>query len=61
VDREFFQTTAAQLSYNTDCYGLHLEFMQFDVGARRENRFRFSFTLDDLGSIGTLRRQDFLF
>jgi LPS-assembly protein len=61
VDREFFQTTAAQLSYNTDCYGLHLEFMQFDVGARRESRFRFSFTLDDLGSIGTLRRQDFLF
>ncbi len=61
VDRAFFQTTTAQLSYNTACYGLHLEFMQFDVGARRENRFRFSFTLDDLGSIGTLRRQDLLF
>jgi len=61
VDRSFFQASTAQLSYNTDCYGLHLEFMQFDVGPRRESRIRFSFSLKDLGSIGTLRRQDQLF
>jgi hypothetical protein len=61
VDRSFFQASIAQLSYNTDCYGLHLEFMQFDLGPRRESRIRFSFSLKDLGSIGTLRRQDQLF
>lgn len=61
VDRSFFQASTLQLSYNTACYGLHLEFMQFDVGPRRESRIRFSFSLEDLGSIGTLRRQDQLF
>jgi LPS-assembly protein len=61
IGQSFFQASTAQLSYNTDCYGLHLEFMQFDVGQRRESRVRFSFSLKDLGSIGTLRRQDQLF
>ena len=61
VDQSFFQASTALLSYNTDCYGLHLEFMQFDVGPRQESRVRFSFSLKDLGSIGTLRRQDQLF
>ncbi len=61
VDRSFLQASTLQLSYNTDCYGLHLEFMQFDVGPRRESRIRFAFSLEDLGSIGTLRRPDQLF
>ncbi len=61
VDQAFFQASTAQVSYNTDCYGLHAEFMQFDLGARRESRFRFSFSLKHIGWIGTLRRQDRLF
>jgi LPS-assembly protein len=61
VDQSFFQASTAQLSYNTDCFGLHLELMQFDLGPRRESRIRFSFSLKDLGSIGTLRRRDQLF
>ena len=61
IDQAFFQASTAQLSYNTDCYGLHLEFTQFDLGPRRESRIRFSFSLKDLGSFGTLRQQDRLF
>ena len=61
VGQSFFQASTLQLSYNTDCYGLHLELMQFDIGPRRESRIRFAFSLKDLGSIGTLRRQDQLF
>ena len=60
VEQSILQASTAQISYNTDCYGLHLEFMQFDLGPRRESRFRFSFSLTDLGSIGTLG-QDRLF
>ena len=61
VDQAFFQASTAQVSYNTDCYGLHAEFMQFDLGPRRESRIRFSFSLKHIGWIGTLRRQDRLF
>lgn len=60
IDQSILQASIAQVSYNTDCYGLHLEFMQFDLGPRRESRFRFSFSLKHLGSIGTLG-QDRLF
>jgi LPS-assembly protein len=61
IDESILQTTTARLSYNTECYGLHLEFSQFDVGSRKESRFRFAFSLTDLGSIGTLRRSDQFF
>ena len=60
VDQAILQASTAQLSYNTDCYGLHLAFMQFDLGPRRESRFRFSFSLKDLGAVGNLG-QDSLF
>ena len=61
IDQAFFQASTARLSYNTDCYGLHLELTQFDLGPRRESRIRFSFSLKNLGSFGTLRQQDRLF
>lgn len=61
VDESILQATIGRLSYNTECYGLHFEFTQFDVGSRKESRFRFAFSLTDLGSIGTLRRPDQFF
>ncbi len=61
VDEAILQAAAARLSYNTECYGLHLEFSQFDIGSRKESRFRFAFSLTNLGSIGTLRQVGDLF
>jgi LPS-assembly protein len=61
VYRSLFQQSTAQVGYNTDCYGLSLEFSQFDVGSRKESRIRFAFTLKDIGSIGTIRPQERLF
>lgn len=61
VNRSLFQGSVAQVGYNTCCYGLSLEFSQFAIGARKESRFRFAFTLKNLGSYGTLRRQERLF
>ncbi len=60
VDQSILQASTAQLSYNTDCYGLHLAFMQFDLGPRRESRIRFSFSLKDLGAIGNLGQDSLL-
>jgi LPS-assembly protein len=61
VQRSLFQSSVAQVGYNTDCYGLSFEFSQFDVGARKESRFRFAFSLKNIGSYGTLRPRERLF
>ncbi len=61
IQRSLFQSSIAQIGYNTECYGLSFEMSQFNVGARVESRFRFAFTLKNIGSVGTLRRQERLF
>jgi LPS-assembly protein len=61
IHRSLFQGSTAQVDYNTDCYGLTFEFTQFDVGARKESRIRFALSLKNVGSAGTLRRQERLF
>ncbi len=61
VERSLFQSSVAQVGYNTDCYGVNFELSQFDIGARKESRFRFAFTLKNIGSYGTLRPQERLF
>lgn len=61
VQHSLFQGSAFQVGYNKDCYGLSFEFSQFDIGARKESRFRFAFSLKNVGSYGTLRPQERLF
>ena len=58
VQHSLFQGSAAQVGYNANCYGLSFEVSQFNLGARVESRFRFAFTLKDIGSIGTLRPRE---
>jgi LPS-assembly protein len=63
-DFEFnlLQYGAAQASYNWDCCGISFEYAHFQLGqVRRENRYLFSFTLANIGSFGTLKRQERLF
>src|SRR5262249_26287401 len=61
VQHSLFQGSTAQVGYNTNCYGLSFEMSQFNLGARVESRFRFAFTLKDIGSVGTLRPGERLF
>ncbi len=56
------QYGAVQLAYNWDCCGVSLEYRRFNLTTlRRENQFRFSFALANIGALGNLRRQDRLF
>ncbi len=50
-----------QATYNTDCCGFSLETRRFSFGTRNENQIIFSFTLANIGSFGSLRRQDRIF
>jgi LPS-assembly protein len=56
-----FQGSTTEVGYNTDCYGLSLELSQFNIGPRIESRFTFSFSLKNVGSVGTLRPRERLF
>lgn len=63
-DFEFKETqyTAGQMAYNWDCCGLSVEYRRFELGqVRRENQYRFTFTLANIGSFGNMKRQERLF
>jgi LPS-assembly protein len=58
----FLQYSAFQTSYNWDCCGVSFEYRRFALGSvRNENQFRFSLSLTNVGTFGTLRRQERLF
>lgn len=61
VRHSLFQGSVAEVGYNTNCYGLSFEVSQFNIGARVESRFRFAFTLKNIGSVGTIRPRERLF
>lgn len=46
-------STLATLGYAYDCCAVTMQYSTFNVGARRENRFVFSFKLNGIGSFGT--------
>ena len=55
------QYSQFQATYNTDCCGLSIQWRRFDVGARNENQFRVAFAVSNIGSFGTLKRQERVF
>jgi LPS-assembly protein len=58
----FLQYAVGQTSYNWDCIGVSVEYRRLALGAvRNENQFRFSLSLANIGTFGTLRRQERLF
>ena len=55
----FIQYAASQATYNWDCCGVTVEYRRLALGAlRNENQFRFAFTLANVGTFGTLKRQE---
>jgi len=55
------QYATTQVTYNTDCCGISVQYRRFQVGTRNENQFRMSFQVANIGSFGTLKRQERLF
>jgi len=55
------QFNNTQISYNTDCCAFSMQYRRFSFGTRYENQFRFAFAIANIGSFGTLRRQERLF
>jgi LPS-assembly protein len=54
------QWVQTQVTYNTDCCGWSVQYRRFGVG-RQENQFRVAFLVANIGSFGTLKRQERMF
>ncbi len=53
----YVQSAVAQTNYNWDCCGVAFQYARWSFpGIRNENAFRFTFSLANVGSFGTLRR-----
>jgi LPS-assembly protein len=50
-----------QVTYNTDCCGWSVQYRRFGFGSRNENQFLVAFAVANIGSFGTLRRQERMF
>jgi LPS-assembly protein len=57
----FLEYAITQVTYNTDCCGLSVEWRRINAGLRDESSFRLAFSIANLGSFGNLRRQDRIF
>jgi LPS-assembly protein len=55
------QYATTQVTYNTDCCGFSVQFRRFSFGTRNENQFRLSFAVANIGSFGTLKKQERMF
>ncbi len=50
-----------QTSYNTNCCGFSMQVRQFNLGIRNENQYLFSFSVANIGTFGSLQRQERIF
>ncbi|MBM3788230.1 MAG: LPS-assembly protein LptD, partial [Acidobacteria bacterium] len=55
------QFATTEFSYITDCCGLSFQWRRFSFGTRNENQYLVSFSVANIGSFGTLRKQERLF
>jgi LPS-assembly protein len=55
------QFATTQVTYNSDCCGISLQYRRFSFGTRNENQFRVAFALANIGTFGTLKKQERLF
>jgi LPS-assembly protein len=55
------QYATTEISYNSDCCGLSFQHRHFNFGTRYENQYLVSFSVANIGSFGTLRKQERLF
>jgi LPS-assembly protein len=55
------QYATTQVTYNTDCCGFSVQYRRFSFGPRNENQFRLAFAVANIGSFGTLKKQERLF
>ena len=53
----FFPGATVQTNYNWDCCGIAFQYQRWALGiVRNENAYRFSFSLTNVGTFGSIKR-----
>ncbi len=50
-----------QVTRNTDCCGFSMQYRRFNIGNRDDQQFEFAFAISNIGTFGSLKRQDRMF
>lgn len=56
-----FQYISSQITYNTDCCGFSVQYRRNNFQIFNDNQFRVAFAIANIGSFGTLQRQQRIF
>jgi LPS-assembly protein len=51
----------AQVTYNTDCCGISVEYRRTNFGVRDDTAYRIAFSIANIGTFGNLKKQERLF
>jgi LPS-assembly protein len=55
------QYAITQVTYNTDCCGLSFQYQRLNFGTQFRSEYRVAFAIANIGSFGTLKRQERIF
>ena len=61
VRRDILDFATTEVSYNTDCCGISLEYRRFNIGTRDDTQYRVAFAVSNVGTFGTLKKQERIF
>jgi len=61
LKRGLVQFSTLEATYNTDCCGFSLEYRRFNIGTRDETQYRVAFAISNVGTFGTLKKQERIF
>jgi LPS-assembly protein len=59
--RGILEFATTQVTYNTDCCGISFEYRRFNFGTRDDSQYRVAFAISNVGTFGTLRKQERIF
>jgi LPS-assembly protein len=58
LDRHILDFATTEITYNTDCCGISVEWRRYNFGVRDDTQYRLSFSVANVGSFGNLRKQE---
>jgi LPS-assembly protein len=61
LKRGLVQFSTLEVTYNTDCCGISAEYRRFNIGTRDETQYLVSFAVSNIGTFGTLKKQERIF
>ncbi len=51
----------AYVTYNTDCCGISVQYRRFSLGTRDDSQVQVAFAISNVGTFGTLKKQERIF